>query len=360
MLHIVNKKINHEKRVVVISDIHGDLKLLEKLLSRIEYNEQDVLVINGDLCEKGPNSLGVVRYIMNLSTKSHQVYVTQGNCDILINHIFNENDSILGYMKKQKHSILNEMLEEQDRCLNDFSSFKELSTFYRNHFANEIDWLLSLPTAIETENYIIIHAGIENIENWKETNINFALSTPGFYEKGHQANKLVIVGHWPVTNYTATSISHHNPIIDMNKRIICLDGGNRVKSDGQINALIIEEDFYRHTYTDHLKEIREIKQNYSAPEGFVGTVTYPNYHLKKLVQEEYFTLCENVNLGIHQWIKNEYIREQKDGIYCKDDLSTTLLSVKVGDSVAIIDNSCKAFVLVKKNGQVGWIPKTCI
>jgi protein phosphatase len=360
MLHIENREIRHEKRVIVISDIHGDLELLEKLLSRIEYNEQDVLFINGDLCEKGQNSLGVVRYIMNLAIESQKVYITQGNCDVLIKYVFNENEHIINYMKKQKYSILNEMLEEKGKNINDFSTLKELCAFYRQYFADEIDWLLSLPTAYETEEYIIIHAGIENIENWKETSVEFATSVPAFYEKGHQANKIVVVGHWPAINYTSKLISSNNPIIDMDKGIICIDGGNRIKSDGQLNALIIEKDLHTHTYVDHLKETRIIQKTYVASEVFVGTVTYPNYQLKKLVQEDHFTLCENVNLGIQQWIKNEYIVEQENGTYCKDDLSTTLLSVKVGDTVSILDNSCQGFVLVKKNGEVGWIPRTCL
>lgn len=359
-MHIKQIRIRDQKRVIIMSDIHGDLDLLEKLLSQVAYHEEDVLIINGDLCEKGPNSLGVVRRIMKLAEESRRIYVTQGNCDILIKHVLNHNDSILEYMRKRKHSILNEMLEEQGRQLDDFSTLKELSKFYHAYYANEIGWLLALPVAIETEDHIIIHAGIETIDNWKDTSLDVALSIPAFYEKGHKANKIVVVGHWPVINYTSTSISHNNPIIDRDRKIICLDGGNQVKFDGQLNAIIIVDDIYSHTYVDHQEVKREVLKSYQAPEGFLGAVTYPNYQLKKLVQEDHFTLCENVNLHIEQWVKNEYIEERQDGTYCKGDLSTTLLSVKAGDVISLLDDNCEAFVLVKKDGEVGWIPRDCI
>ncbi|WP_163100298.1 metallophosphoesterase [Peribacillus alkalitolerans] len=360
MLKIEKVNINHEKRTIILSDIHGDLQLLERHLCKIEYTEQDVLFINGDMCEKGPNSMGVVRYIMELMSKSLKVHVSQGNCDVLIQYVLNEDERILNYMRKQKHSILNEMLEEQGKCLDDFLSIKDLHAFYQEHYSKEINWLLDLPVAFETEDFIIIHAGIDNIENWQETSLECALSVPSFYEKGHQASKLVVVGHWPVINYRASAISNNNPLIDLDKRMICIDGGNQIKSDGQLNALIVENGFFAYTYVDHLEEIVIVQKSYVASGGFAGTVTYPNYQLKQIVEEEYFTLCENVNLGIQQWVKNEYIIEKVDGTFCKDDLSTTLLSVDVGDEVSIIDNSCDGYVLIKKNGEVGWIPRDCV
>jgi protein phosphatase len=359
MLQIQNKKIRDKGRVIVISDIHGDLELFVKLLNKIEFNEHDVLFINGDMCEKGPNSLGVVRYVMKLMSVQERIFVTKGNCDILIQHLYNENEAILKYMGNQPNSILNEMLEEQGKSLENFSSLVNLADFYRKNYHEELDWLLNLPEAYETEDYIIIHAGIGNTENWKSTSVTEALSMPAFYEKGHQADKIIIVGHWPVINYTATTNSNDNPIIDLEKKIISLDGGNQVKAYGQLNALIIQNGEYTYTYVDHAEETRKVRKEYHAIEGYSGTVTYPNYQMKVLIHDQYFTLCENINLGIQQWIKNEYLEEQKEVSYCKNDLSTTLLSVYSGELVSILDDSCKGFTLIKRNGEVGWVPREC-
>lgn len=110
MINVQNIELDKTKRSIVISDIHGNFRLFKKLLDKLNYTEEDYLFINGDLCEKGPNSLEVVTYIMALHKKSDKVFVTKGNCDVLFRYVFNGNEGIISYMKKQKNSILNEML----------------------------------------------------------------------------------------------------------------------------------------------------------------------------------------------------------------------------------------------------------
>lgn len=48
----------NDARVIVVSDIHGELDLFLELLEDVQFNEEDYLIINGDLCEKGRNSNG--------------------------------------------------------------------------------------------------------------------------------------------------------------------------------------------------------------------------------------------------------------------------------------------------------------
>lgn len=361
MLDVRRVDIDKTKRTIVISDIHANLELFNKLLDKLNYTDDDYLFINGDLCEKGDNSLDVIEFVRNLSRKTRHVYVTKGNCDVLHRSVFNRSEWIIPYMNKRKKSVLNEMLSIKGRSLDDFSSIEELSQFYRQHFHNEIEWIESLPIAYETDDYIIIHAGIDRIEDWKKTEESMALSLPAFYEKEHYAEKMVIVGHWPVVNYRSDEICSHNPIIDFHKRIISIDGGNQIKDDGQLNALVIEKDTYTFIYVDELKEEKVVQRDYTDSLNRKGTVTYPNYEMKIIKKEPYFTLCENSNLGFQQWIKNEYLSYKEDQVYCKDDLSTTFLSVKLGEKVWIVDKECDGFVLVKNgDGEVGWIPFECL
>ncbi|MFD2043583.1 metallophosphoesterase [Ornithinibacillus salinisoli] len=359
MINVLNIEIDYSKRMIVISDIHANVTLFKELLDKVNYTEEDYLFVNGDLCEKGPNSLEVVAYVRELSNQSDKVFVTKGNCDVVFRYVFDGVEGIISYMKKQRHSVLNEMIQEHGKTIDDFANVQELVTLYREHFQNEIDWLESLPHAYETENHIIIHAGISNIVNWRDTEESFALSAPAFYEKEHQADQTVIVGHWPVVNYRAQQISSNNPVINLDKRIIALDGGNQIKRDGQLNALIIENENYSYTYVDELTDKAIIQKDHVDTTGRVGTVTYPNYELKLVLEEEYFTLCENRNLGIQQWIKNEFISVEDDTISSKGDLSTTFLSVTKGEEVSVVNNACAGYALIKRmNGEVGWIPKT--
>ena len=49
--------IGKDRRIVCISDIHGNLDYLKGLLAKCALTDRDVLMLVGDLLEKGPDSL---------------------------------------------------------------------------------------------------------------------------------------------------------------------------------------------------------------------------------------------------------------------------------------------------------------
>ena len=236
MIDVRELKLDKNRRVIITSDIHANLPLFQELLEKVNYTPEDYLFINGDLCEKGPDSLSTVAFARKLSAESDRVFITKGNCDVVHDYVFNNVEGIKNYMRKRNNSVLNEMLHRHGKTLDEFETLQQLGEFYRGHFEEELDWLDQLPIAYETDEFIIIHAGIEDISDWKDTSREFALYAQSFYEKGHQADKTVIVGHWPVVNYRANTVSSNCPIIDLEKKIIAIDGGNQIKKDGQLNA----------------------------------------------------------------------------------------------------------------------------
>ena len=68
------------RRILVVSDIHGALDYLRGLLEQLRFCEDDLLILNGDMLEKGPRSLDTLRYIVRLS-RTHAVWPVMGNCD---------------------------------------------------------------------------------------------------------------------------------------------------------------------------------------------------------------------------------------------------------------------------------------
>lgn len=363
MLHIQNIALPETGRAIVISDIHGDLQLFKALLEKVHYTPEDTLIINGDLCERGPNSLGVIRFARKLTEENNNAYITEGNCDRLIHHAFDHDPTFFDHLERNPHSIMNEWLHEHGRTYAEFDSVTELANFYSANCGEEIDWLFSLPTALEADRYLFIHAGIDDIKDWRETSHRSATALPHFYTRAHQCAKTVVVGHWPVVNYRAEQVACHNPIIDLDKRMICIDGGNQVRFDGQLNALIIERcpqgDRITYTYTDHFNDFKRLKKAYVPPKGFVGTLNYPNYEVRLLEQGKYFSLCENVNLGLKQWIKNEYLVKKEDALFADNDVSASGLKVAATDRIAVIDDTRAGYTLVKKDGSVGWVPREC-
>ncbi|MCA1058891.1 metallophosphoesterase [Rossellomorea aquimaris] len=359
MNKITRLKLPPSGRIIVISDIHGELNLFTKLLKKVNFNSEDYLIINGDLCEKGENSKGVVRHIMELCGCNHNVYVTEGNCDTLVEDLVGENPKLMNYLSSRKHSILKEWADEAGFEIKEDTSVQELKRVLTRHVPAEIRWLLDLPTAIETDDYIFVHAGLEDKENWRETDRLAAITMPAFLEKSHCSGKYVIVGHWPVVNYSK-NVPSNNPIVGEDKKIISIDGGNVIKSSGQLNAFIIHRaasgDTFSHTHIDYHGTC-EVKKDFK-PGHMLGNISYPNYELVPLQHFEHFTLCKQVETNEQLYVKNEYLHRSADGTFwAKTDLSCAQISVKTGEVISVVDDTCTGFDLIKKNGEEGWVPK---
>ena len=80
---VVRTEFPAGRRVLAVSDIHGNLPFLKGVLAAAGYGRSDILVLVGDLVEKGPDSLATLRYIMDLAEKG-AVYCLRGNCDNLV------------------------------------------------------------------------------------------------------------------------------------------------------------------------------------------------------------------------------------------------------------------------------------
>ncbi len=342
--------IDKNKRVIVISDIHGNLKFFKRLLEKVNYNKDDVLFLVGDLIEKGENSLETLRYIMQLS-KEQEVYVLTGNCDTLWEDIKYEIDdeNLLKYMLFRKNSILNEMCKKLSIEVNKKSDISYIKEQLKKNFGIELNYLAQLPHIIETENYIFAHAGITT-ENLEKNKAHEVIKRDAFMDEGLVFSKYVIVGHWPTANYGKEK-GDCNPIINRKQKIISIDGGNAIKAEGQLNALIIDGNNITFDSVDDFEKGKIIK----GQEANKNTIqiTWINNLIEILQEEEEFSLCRHVATNHELLIKNDKIFKAKDGMRCYD-CTDYFIEAKEGDIVSIIEKA-REMTLVKKNGVIGWV-----
>ena len=339
------------KRIIAISDIHGNLGLFQRLLGKVRYSENDILVLLGDLIEKGPMSLDTLRYIIELSGK-HEVYVLSGNCDTLWEDVKYEVDdeNLLRYMILREKSVLNEMCRELSIDVNEQSDIKYIKRQMRQSYSYELDWLEQLPHVIETESFVFAHAGIVP-GNLREQNARTVMKTDAFLEQGLSFPKYVVVGHWPTANYGREK-GCCNPIVSKEQRIISIDGGNMIKREGQLNALIINdtEDITFAALDDLAKG--EIIADQAANSNTVN-ITWADNAVEMLRREQEFSLCRHKSSNHELWIKNSRLFEAKDGMHCYD-CTDYFLPVAKGDIVSIVEISSK-HTLAKKDGTIGWV-----
>ena len=64
----------------VIPDIHGHLNTLKSLIeTRINLSRLDSVYFLGDYIDRGPDSKGVLDYIMNLQKENYDIHCLKGN-----------------------------------------------------------------------------------------------------------------------------------------------------------------------------------------------------------------------------------------------------------------------------------------
>ena len=62
-------------RYIAITDIHGELRKLESVLSQIETRPDDIFVFMGDYIDRGPDSRGVVERVIQQSETNKCIYL---------------------------------------------------------------------------------------------------------------------------------------------------------------------------------------------------------------------------------------------------------------------------------------------
>lgn len=341
-------KLNiRNKRTIVTSDVHGRPDLLEQLLKNVDFSHEDILIINGDIIDKGPDSIQMITYVERLMAQGN-VYVTLGNCDKIFDEL--EEAFLYDYMA-YRYTIVHEMLKQLGKTLDDYTSQGELAKELRTKFEHLHNVMKDLPLMIETEDYIFVHAGVD--EDYMETTERDALNMPFFYNQPHQLEKTVIVGHFPACNFVEQGVYHHNIKIHPNHNTIAIDGGNQVKTSGQLDGLIIEADGTLHTtFVDDYEQsmvIQSFDPGFQTPHSF----TYPDYAITAFEGDEYFTYCEH---GEHDgcMVKTEFIDFEAQRL--KDDYTDYFHAVEAGAFVSVIHHY-KGYVLIKKNGIVGFVPE---
>ncbi|WP_456325095.1 symmetrical bis(5'-nucleosyl)-tetraphosphatase [Desulfonauticus submarinus] len=121
-----------------IGDVHGCIDELKQLLGEVSFNpEQDYLYFTGDVINRGPHSLAVLRFIMDLG--EHAVLV-------LGNHELHFIAHVLGFRKAKRRDTFFDVLNAPD-C------------------ETILEWLLSRPLIYQSpeKDFLLFHAGLPHL-----------------------------------------------------------------------------------------------------------------------------------------------------------------------------------------------------
>ena len=344
--------LNKGQRLIAISDIHGSLGLLRQLLAKVRYVPvEDVLVLAGDLIEKGPQSLATLRYIMELSAHPN-VHVLMGNCDFVCKNIWNRyNLQFLHQMLLQRQaSILHEMAAALQVTIDAHTNMEALCTLLHQHYARELSWVDTLPQVVYDDAHIFAHAGIMNEQDFG-SDFREVMTYPHFLLHAPEFHRWVIVGHMPVSEY-CHDIARFHPLVDERRHIISIDGGNGVKHAGQLNALILQDEMISWRSVDELPLCHAARDVDPANHDPLF-ITWRESAIRILHKGASADYCEHLASGRKLWIDHAFIHEGKDHQLCADDFTSYQMPLCRGERVYLVRRYAR-FSLIKKAGILGW------
>ncbi|MGG0185912.1 metallophosphoesterase family protein [Bacillus rhizoplanae] len=222
------------RRMLVISDIHGELEKFEKLLEKVEYNpKNDQLILLGDYVDRGPNAKEVIEKVMQL--KEGGAFALKGNHeDMMIKALTTEEGKFWNHWVKRNGG--DQTLHSYGFSESDIAVSEE--EFIRPQLQSEvleqhIEFIKELDHYIETDDYIFVHAGVQPMTPVSETDAYTLMWIRDEFHNGYTGEKVVVFGH------TETKILHGNnencSVYFGNNRIIGIDGG--AVYGGQLNCL---------------------------------------------------------------------------------------------------------------------------
>lgn len=342
------------RRIIAISDIHGNLPYLQGLLKKLRFDRDDILIIDGDFLEKGPDSLGTLRYIMRLA-EGGNVHTVCGNCDGWAD-VFRmppeADERLLSYMLYKKSGLLWEMCNSAGIDPFELEGLSCCKRELFNAFTDEWRFLSRLPHAIETKNYVFTHAAMRDDKPLAEQSADELMRCEAFMNTGRSFDKWVIVGHYPVVLYGKDRVCA-NPIVDREHRIVSIDGGCVLKDDGQLNALTIPwdgSDDFGFVYYDPFPTRRVLSDQAEGERSYY--IRWGDSRVQVLQRGEEFSRCRHVRTGYEMDILTKYLFSDGEFTDC-NDCTDYVPRLRRGDIVSLVETTSRGY-FIKINGLSGW------
>lgn len=346
-------------RIIAVSDIHTyDLMLLD-MLGRNGYNpDEDYLIIVGDIVEHGEENIRTIRTVMELCRNERAIAVMGNNDTLCVRIAYTyDYDKFMLKAKRYPHNTYFQMAQSIGIDPSEFNAenLDALRSRVNEAYDAELQFVNSLPTAVVTADHIFVHAGIEDRSDWENTVNSFAMAQRSWMYMKHSCEKTVVVGHYPTYNYKQAN-NTNLPIIDLDRRMIDIDGGLTIKWAAQMNLLNINKDGSSYGYSvfwDTPFEKKTVLRDFDSGVTPVY-VDVDNEDLTVIGEHDGFTELRNNISGETGLLISEQVYNTDNGIRVWQNLSA-FPAVKRGDRVSLVGSIRDYSFIINKEAQVGWI-----
>ena len=209
-------------RRFAVGDIHGCQKTFQLLVEeQIQLQKQDQLFLLGDYIDRGPNSSGVIDYILALQKEGYQVYTLMGNHEEILLDNFEEKRPRI-FIRWVKFNKSLDLIDEEGQIKSQY-----------------LDFIKQLTICIELDHFYLVHAGFnfENDSIWED-------GRAMLWWRNYEIDTNKLEGKRIVHGHTPKSIQEIRDRIERKDVEIILDNGcvykhrkRRDYEDGELGRL---------------------------------------------------------------------------------------------------------------------------
>lgn len=219
-----------------IGDVHGCLDLLRGLEAKIAKDAQqyqcDVVVIYlGDMIDRGPDSFGVIEYLMSAPPPRLKRICLMGNHEDQMLHFLRKPASTPEWLDfGGVETLVSYGAPVRSICGSTLKGRKIGFLLERIIPKEHMEFLKNLPQAVEMKDYFLSHAGINPAKKLrKQTYRDLVWGTEAFFRIPQRYEKLIVFGH------NITAFAHRK------KGLVAVDTG--AYSSGKLSAVKLVQDF---------------------------------------------------------------------------------------------------------------------
>ncbi len=182
----------------IIPDLHGCSATLELMVEQqIKPDKNDRLIFLGDYIDRGPDSKGVVDFIMKLQEEGYNISALKGNHEdfcVKAWEVDKNRENFLGIRTKSH-------IQNNWEAFGGIQTLESFGAIWPSEIPEKyIRWMESLEYFVETEKFIAVHAGLNfNIDD-PFSDTRSMLWIREFRIKPEKINnKILVHGHSPVS-----------------------------------------------------------------------------------------------------------------------------------------------------------------
>ncbi len=190
-------------RIYAIGDVHGRLDLLKQLMETILADDRQrgqadtQIILLGDLVDRGPDSAGVIDYVMNLMNSGLRIRCLAGNHEeVMLTAIEEPSPETARFFFRVggRETLMSYGLKQDALESVEWAALAEMITSVVPQ--SHVEFLQNLENMIVIGDYAFVHAGINSslpLDKQKLQTLRWIRQ--GFVDQDDELEKTIVYGH---------------------------------------------------------------------------------------------------------------------------------------------------------------------